>query len=91
MPPGGSSSIPYSATAWVGIDGMTCGSAILQTGVDFNVTGSTVSYDGMIIEACHVHRIAKLTSTQLGICGGPVLTSRTPASRSRPVTLLLCQ
>ena len=34
-----------AASAWVGIDGDTCGSAILQTGVDFNVDGSSVSYD----------------------------------------------
>ncbi|KIK59735.1 hypothetical protein GYMLUDRAFT_654194 [Collybiopsis luxurians FD-317 M1] len=41
---GGSSE--QCATAWVGIDGDTCSSAILQTGVDFCVTGSSVSYDG---------------------------------------------
>ncbi|KZP28281.1 hypothetical protein FIBSPDRAFT_817531 [Athelia psychrophila] len=34
-----------SASAWVGIDGDTCGSAILQTGVDFTVSGGAVSYD----------------------------------------------
>jgi hypothetical protein len=35
-----------SASAWVGIDGDTCGSAILQTGVDFTVTSAgKVSYD----------------------------------------------
>ena len=34
-----------AASAWVGIDGDTCGSAILQTGVDFEVSGSSVSYD----------------------------------------------
>src|SRR3954465_12425703 len=34
-PSGGSSKTQYSASAWVGIDGDTCGSAILQTGVDF--------------------------------------------------------
>ena len=36
----------HSASAWVGIDGDTCGNAILQTGVDFNVNGNSVSYDG---------------------------------------------
>ncbi|KAL0262062.1 hypothetical protein SLS55_003497 [Diplodia seriata] len=39
----------YSASAWVGIDGDTCGNAILQTGVDFTATKSgsrtTYSYD----------------------------------------------
>ena len=43
--PSGSSGAHY-ASAWVGIDGDTCGNAILQTGVDFNVDGSTVGYDG---------------------------------------------
>ncbi|KAH9931596.1 peptidase A4 family-domain-containing protein [Fomitopsis serialis] len=42
-PSGGSGS--YSASAWVGIDGDTCGNAILQTGVDFTVDGGSVSYD----------------------------------------------
>lgn len=36
-----------SATAWVGIDGNTCETAILQTGVDFTVVDGQVSYDGM--------------------------------------------
>ncbi|KAJ9165769.1 Acid proteinase [Coniochaeta hoffmannii] len=44
-PSGSSSSTTYSASAWVGIDGDTCQTAILQTGVDFNIQGSTVSYD----------------------------------------------
>jgi hypothetical protein len=34
------------ATAWVGIDGDTCQTAILQTGVDFCVEGSSVAFDG---------------------------------------------
>jgi hypothetical protein len=33
------------ASAWVGIDGDTCGNAILQTGLDFNVESGRVSYD----------------------------------------------
>ena len=37
----------HSASAWVGIDGNTCASAILQTGVDFNVdTTGIATYDG---------------------------------------------
>ncbi|KAI0040101.1 hypothetical protein FA95DRAFT_1566673 [Auriscalpium vulgare] len=35
----------YSAAAWVGIDGDTCGTAILQTGVDFTISSGKVSYD----------------------------------------------
>ena len=34
-----------AASAWVGIDGDTCGSAILQTGLDFTVQGSSTSFD----------------------------------------------
>jgi len=34
-----------SASAWVGIDGDTCGNAILQTGVDFNYNGGSISFD----------------------------------------------
>lgn len=36
----------YSASAWVGIDGNTYSTAILQTGVDFTVsTSGEVTYD----------------------------------------------
>lgn len=35
-----------AASAWVGIDGDTCGNAILQTGIDFTITGGKVSYNG---------------------------------------------
>ncbi|KAM5540672.1 hypothetical protein V8D89_005703 [Ganoderma adspersum] len=34
----------HYASAWVGIDGDTCGHAILQTGLDFAVNGKDVSY-----------------------------------------------
>lgn len=44
-PSGGSSNKEYCASAWVGIDGDTCGTAILQTGVDFCIQGGKVSYD----------------------------------------------
>ncbi|CAI7611013.1 unnamed protein product [Penicillium glandicola] len=45
LPTGASSKEQYCASAWVGIDGDTCDTAILQTGVDFCIEGSTVSYD----------------------------------------------
>lgn len=35
----------YCASAWVGIDGDTCSTAILQTGVDFCYQDGDVSYD----------------------------------------------
>jgi hypothetical protein len=45
-PPGGNSNTQYYSSAWVGIDGASCTSAILQTGVDMDVQGSSVSYSG---------------------------------------------
>ncbi|KAL4939154.1 hypothetical protein BDV06DRAFT_41320 [Aspergillus oleicola] len=45
VPTGGSSFEEYCASAWVGIDGDTCSTAILQTGVDFCVQGSQVAFD----------------------------------------------
>jgi hypothetical protein len=45
VPSGSSSSGTYSASAWVGIDGDTYQNAILQTGVDFTISGGVVSYD----------------------------------------------
>ncbi|OJJ46444.1 hypothetical protein ASPZODRAFT_66778 [Penicilliopsis zonata CBS 506.65] len=46
-PPGGNSSSEesYCAAAWVGIDGDTCETAILQSGVNFCVKGSEVSFN----------------------------------------------
>ncbi|TVY83177.1 Aspergillopepsin-2 [Lachnellula suecica] len=34
-----------SGSAWVGIDGDTCGTAILQTGIDWTYSGGKVTYD----------------------------------------------
>jgi len=44
-PSGGSSRTEYAASAWVGIDGDTCQTSILQTGVDFYVEGSEIGFD----------------------------------------------
>lgn len=41
----GSSGTESAASAWVVIDGDTYGNAILQTGIDFYVDGSSISYD----------------------------------------------
>jgi hypothetical protein len=46
QPSGGNTRTQYAASAWVGIDGDTCDSAILQTGVDFYIQGGQVSFDG---------------------------------------------
>ncbi|KAI1781586.1 acid proteinase [Ganoderma leucocontextum] len=43
--PSGASGV-HKGAAWVGIDGMRCHTTILQTGVDFIVNGSSVSYHG---------------------------------------------
>ncbi|KKY17768.1 putative aspergillopepsin-2 heavy chain [Phaeomoniella chlamydospora] len=45
IPSGGNDYTEYCASAWVGIDGDTCDTAILQTGVDFCVEGSETYYD----------------------------------------------
>ncbi|ORY70289.1 acid proteinase [Pseudomassariella vexata] len=45
VPSGGSTRTEYAASAWVGIDGDTCQTAILQTGVDFYVEGSSIAFD----------------------------------------------
>ncbi|APA13528.1 hypothetical protein SS1G_07836 [Sclerotinia sclerotiorum 1980 UF-70] len=34
-----------SGSAWVGIDGDTCGTAILQTGIDWTKSGNSITYD----------------------------------------------
>jgi len=44
-PEGGDGSTQYAASAWVGIDGDTCETAILQTGVDFYIQDGQPSYD----------------------------------------------
>ncbi|KAK4541195.1 hypothetical protein LTR36_008269 [Oleoguttula mirabilis] len=44
IPSGGNSKTEYGAAAWVGIDGDTCGTAILQTGVDFLIEGTETEY-----------------------------------------------
>lgn len=45
MPPGGLDEVEYSASVWVGLDGDTCQSSILQVGFDLNVRGGQASYD----------------------------------------------
>lgn len=44
-PTGKSAAKDWSASAWVGIDGDTCSTAILQTGVDFSIQNGAVSFD----------------------------------------------
>lgn len=44
LPSGANSYTNYCASAWVGIDGDTCSTAILQTGIDFCIQGRSTSY-----------------------------------------------
>ena len=44
IPPGGNREIQYGGTSWVGIDGDDGCEVILQTGVTWNIQGSTPSY-----------------------------------------------
>lgn len=44
LPSGANSYTNYCASAWVGIDGDTCRTAILQTGIDFCIKGGSTSY-----------------------------------------------
>jgi hypothetical protein len=45
IPPGGNSSAQYAAAAWVGIDGYTCGSALIQTGIAIWIQDGQPSYN----------------------------------------------
>lgn len=44
-PSGGDSGTQYAASAWVGIDGDTCQTAILQTGIDVYIQDGETSFD----------------------------------------------
>ncbi|CAK5266956.1 unnamed protein product [Mycena citricolor] len=39
----------HAAAAWVGIDGDTCATGIMQTGIDFTIDNGRTSYDGKLI------------------------------------------
>ncbi|CAP78998.1 Aspergillopepsin-2 [Penicillium chrysogenum] len=45
LPNGANSYTNYCASAWVGIDGDTCSTAILQAGIDFCIQGGFISYN----------------------------------------------
>ena len=44
MPSGSSSSGEYAVSAWVGIDGATCQTAIWQAGIDMYIEKGVASY-----------------------------------------------
>lgn len=68
IPTGGNASDTYYASAWVGIDGYACDTAILQTGVDFEVIGETVNHYGALQLTC----LACAHLAQCGTSGGPI-------------------
>ena len=75
-----------SASVWVGIDGDTCGTAILQTGIDVTVSGGEVSYDGEYLTPSSINsHILTGYFFQLGMSGSPLSPSISPASPSVPV------
>jgi len=105
-PSGGSSGTEYSASAWVGIDGDTCGTAILQTGVDFNVQNGKVSYDawyewypdyaydfsGIPISAGNTIQLTvTATSTKAGSAVIKNLSTGKSVTKSLTSTAALCQ
>lgn len=72
-----------SSSAWVGIDGDTCGSAILQTGVDFTISGGQVSYDGEFPSTNFLHKNSHdCLSEQLGTSGSPLVPTISTTSTS---------
>ncbi|KAK7057520.1 peptidase A4 family-domain-containing protein [Favolaschia claudopus] len=103
-PSGGSGT--FAASAWVGIDGDTCGSAILQTGIDFTVSGGRVSFDawfeyfpaaatdfsGIPISAGNTIRLtATVSTTTSGTVKIENLSTGVTVSRALTSSARLCQ
>ncbi|KAF8673947.1 hypothetical protein AX14_005273 [Amanita brunnescens Koide BX004] len=96
-----------SASAWVGIDGDTCDTAILQTGIDFTLSSrGTVSYDawyewypdyaydfsGITIAAGDVIKLTvTATSTTSGSAVIENLTTNQTVSKNLNSTSALCE
>ena len=73
-----------SGSAWVGIDGDTCTTAILQTGIDWTLSGT-----------CFISTLREITNSKpqvplllmmLGMSGTPTTPTISLASTSHPVT-----
>lgn len=78
-----------SAAAWVGIDGETCDTGIIQTGVDFTISNGHVTYDGQSqshpeITLSRAH--GRPPFLQLGTNFGPPLPKTMSILRSMPET-----
>ncbi|CAK5267000.1 unnamed protein product [Mycena citricolor] len=70
--PGGSGS--FAASAWVGIDGDTCSSAIMQTGIDFNIDNGVVSYDGHFLPWYEYYPAFASDFSGFSVSAGDVIT-----------------
>jgi hypothetical protein len=82
VPSGGSSLKQYAASAWVGIDGDTCTTAILQSGVDFYAGRGGVSF-GMI--SSHLPPCRSTLDRSLHLSKYACLTYRLTSSNRRLV------
>jgi len=104
--PSGGGSGSHSASAWVGIDGDSCQTAIVQTGIDFTISNGRVSFDawseffpapsvdfsGFSIAAGQQIRLtATVTSTTAGTLQIENLTTGKSVSRSVTSSSRLCQ
>ncbi|KAF8070411.1 peptidase A4 family-domain-containing protein [Lyophyllum atratum] len=74
-----------SASAWVGIDGDTCGNAILQTGVDFHISGGVASYDAWY----EWYPDYAYTFSGISIRAGDVITTTVTASSTKSGTAVI--
>ncbi|KAJ7736539.1 peptidase A4 family-domain-containing protein [Mycena maculata] len=73
-PSGGSGS--YAASAWVGIDGDTCDTGILQTGVDFTIDNGRTSYDAWY----EFYPAASIDFSGLTVAAGDTITASVTAT-----------
>ncbi|EIW78784.1 hypothetical protein CONPUDRAFT_166706 [Coniophora puteana RWD-64-598 SS2] len=74
-----------SASAWVGIDGSSCGNAILQTGVDFNIASGQVSYDAWY----EWYPAASADFSNISINSGDVITVTVTATSTTAGTAVI--
>lgn len=93
LPEGASQDTEYAASAWVGIDGSSCQSTILQVGLDFNIKGRTVTYDAwfewypdyaynFVNFDIHAGDIIRLTAASSSTTSGSVLVENLTTGQS---------
>ncbi|KAF7982654.1 hypothetical protein HWV62_27103 [Athelia sp. TMB] len=62
-----------SSTAWVGIDGYSCQTALLQTGIDFTISGGQVSYSTWL-EWVPAAQVSYDSASDISFFGGDSVT-----------------